>query len=78
MIKTIVNIGLEPLTSWQKNSSFLLVEEWIAALELYTQKKGLLSSIMHVILAQSKKKGLLLFDYACHSCSETMLIFSVF
>lgn len=23
------------------------------------------------------KKGLLLFDYACHSCSETMLIFSV-
>ena len=29
--------------------------------------------IMRVILAQRLgKKGLLLFDYACHSCSETM------
>ena len=28
--------------------------------------------------SDSKKKGLLLFDFACHSCSETMLIFSVF
>ena len=27
---------------------------------------------------KTAKKGLLLFDYACHSCSETMLIFSVY
>ena len=31
-----------------------------------------------VCRAGMQKKGLLLFDYACHSCSETMLIFSVY
>ena len=30
------------------------------------------------VAQQLKKKGSLLFDYACHSCSETMLIFSVY
>jgi hypothetical protein len=30
------------------------------------------------VLYQGIKKSSLLFDYACHSCSETMLIFSVY
>jgi hypothetical protein len=32
---------------------------------------------LRALLVKSTKKVLLLFDYACHSCSETMLIFSV-
>ena len=34
--------------------------------------------LCHPFCHDNHKKSSLLFDYACHSCSETMLIFSVY
>ncbi len=37
-----------------------------------------IDSILPVQMQGEKKKGLLLFEYACHPCTGTMLIFSVY